>query len=81
MVRLREMLATFQPWYDFGQREVFRLDMHCEDFADESLGKVWFAEIQWLGLHLAFEIGRTPWKISDAEIADYRISRLARKDG
>lgn len=54
--------------------------MHCRDFADESLGNVWFFEIQWMGLHLAFEIGRTPRKITDAEIAEYRARKTSNGD-
>lgn len=80
MRALSRFIKSIEPWHDWGRREISRLDMHCRDFADESYGKVWFFEIRWLGLHLAFEIGPTPRKITDVEIAEYRASKARKGD-
>jgi hypothetical protein len=80
MQALSRFIKSIEPWHDWGRREISRLDMQCRDFADESYGKVWFFEIQWLGLHLAFEIGPTPRKITAEEIAAYRDRTAELKD-
>lgn len=78
MGRLSKIIAAIEPWYDWGKREVPRLDARCPYFSDESYGPVRFFEIQWFGLHLAIEIGRTPRKLTSAEVAD-NLSRLSRQ--
>jgi len=55
---IRRMLRAIEPWYDSGLLNTTNLDAKIEtDVVD---GYVWFFQIQWLGLHLGFEIGRTP---------------------
>lgn len=78
--KLAQFLKRAEPWYDWGRRDVFRIDMHCRDFADESQSEVWFFEIQWFGLHFGVCLGRTPPKVSDAEISARRAARAARAE-
>ncbi|QQV76511.1 hypothetical protein H5J25_13760 [Sphingomonas aliaeris] len=62
--KLSRVLAAIEPWYDWGTVETFSLkllsDKSAGRFGDESMGEVRFFTFQWLGLHLHFEIGRTP---------------------
>jgi hypothetical protein len=58
--RFRRLLAGLEPWYDWGLTSVFRLDSLTSNLADEVSGEVHRFEIQWLGIHLGFQIGRTP---------------------
>lgn len=73
---IKRGLAKIEPWYGWGQRDIFRIDFHELDFSDESEGKAFKFEIQWLGVHFAFELGRTPPKVTMAEVAARKL-RLA----
>ncbi|WP_159981890.1 MULTISPECIES: hypothetical protein [unclassified Novosphingobium] len=78
MQTLHRLIAAIEPWYDWRQRDIFRLDTEERDFSDESEGTAFRFDLQWLGVHLAFEIGRTPRKIPAAEVAANK-ARLARQ--
>ena len=69
---LKRLFDALVPWYDWRTANVFRLDAHDPEFADESEGNVGRIELQWLGLHFAFEIGRTPPKPSAQQVAATR---------
>ena len=77
---LKRLLKAIEPWYDWGARSVFRLDHHERDFSDESEGNAFRFEIQWLGAHLAFEIGRTPRKLTAIEVAANKARLEQQKD-
>lgn len=68
-LRWQKFVSAITPFYDWGQREIFRLDRCEPDFLDESEGNAWFFELQWFGLALELKFGRTPSKISHTEIA------------
>lgn len=75
---IKRGLAKIEPWYQWRQRDIFRIDAHERDFSDESTGRAFQFEIQWLGVHFAFELGRTPRKHTPAEIAAERQRIAAR---
>lgn len=78
---LERIFHAVVPYYDWRPANVFRLDACAPDFADESEGNVGRFELQWLGLHLAFEIGRTPPKPSALQIAaTRRYLRILRQE-
>jgi len=56
----RRFFAPVEPWYDWGRINVFRLDSRTEEECTEP--EVRYVELQWLGLHVGFQIGRTPAK-------------------
>lgn len=56
----RRVLAAVEPWYDWGRINVFRLDARTEEECTER--EVRYVELQWLGLHVGVQIGRTPRK-------------------
>lgn len=60
MTRLRRLLALVEPWYNWGKVAVERMETVDGLYSDE--GDVRFFEVQWLGLHLGFQLGRTPAK-------------------
>lgn len=55
----RRVTDAAEPWYDWGKIGVERLESlrHGEKPSD---GEVRFIELQWLGIHIGFQIGRTP---------------------
>ena len=55
---MRRLLAALEPWYDWGTINTFRLD--ARTYAECTEGDVYRFELQWFGLHLGFQIGRTP---------------------
>jgi hypothetical protein len=55
---LRRILSALEPWYDWGTINTFRMDARTDAECVE--GEVYRFELQWLGLHLGFQIGRTP---------------------
>ncbi|MYL97227.1 hypothetical protein GR702_05505 [Novosphingobium sp. FGD1] len=69
---LKRLFDALVPSCDWRTANVFRLDAHDPEFADESEGNVGRIELQWLGLHLAFEIGHTPPKRLPEQIAATR---------
>jgi hypothetical protein len=61
---VRRFLAALEPWYNWGKVSVERMEgVHIGDdgyLCPTAEGDVRFFELQWLGLHVAFQIGRTP---------------------
>jgi hypothetical protein len=72
-----KILTVVEPWYDWGTREVSRLDAHCREFTDESYRSVPFFEVQWFGIHVELQIGRTPKKRPVDKIAANQRGILA----
>lgn len=72
---MTKFIKRIEPWYAWGQHEILRIDQHEPDFADESAGNVFRFEIQWFGIHFAFEVGRTPPKVPVEEVAARRIAQ------
>ncbi len=73
---VKRALSAIEPWYNWGSVTVERLDAVSEDHGNE--GDVSFFDLQWFGLHLSFQIGRTPAKATPEQIASrvrYRIER------
>ena len=56
--RLAGILAKLEPWYDWGTINTVNLNARTD--AEQVEGDVYCFEIQWLGLHLGIQIGRTP---------------------
>lgn len=59
----RRVLKAIEPWYNWGTLSVERMQgMRLVDGAitPEADGDVAFFELQWFGLHLEIQIGRTP---------------------
>jgi hypothetical protein len=56
---LRRFVKAIEPWYDWGLYHVERMDGARCDSAS-GVGTVRYFEIQWLGVHLHVQIGRTP---------------------
>lgn len=67
--RIRRHAPWLEPWYDWGTTNAFRLDAQESDFSDESEAEVRHFEVQWLGLHFAIQIGRTPPRVPETEVA------------
>ncbi len=55
----RGILAPIEPWYDWGKIGVERMES-LRPGQTPTDGEVRYLELQWLGIHLAFQIGRTP---------------------
>ncbi len=63
MHMIRSALAAIEPWYDWGTIHVERLqELRLVDGNIESGGEgpVRYAVLQWFGIHLAVQVGRTP---------------------
>ncbi|EJU14956.1 hypothetical protein LH128_01232 [Sphingomonas sp. LH128] len=71
---IKRGLKKIEPWFDWGRCERTRLDSKCAHFTDESWGQVHRFDLQWLGVHFAIELGRTPAKVTLAE-AERRRAR------
>lgn len=67
LAAIKRVLKKLEPWYDLGRCERARLDSKCAHFSDESWGQVYRLDLQWLGVHCAIELGRTPAKVTPAE--------------
>ncbi len=55
----RAVIDALEPWYDWGKIGVERMESLRPDKTPVD-GEVRFFELQWLGIHIAFQIGRTP---------------------
>ncbi|SFO02041.1 hypothetical protein [Sphingomonas sp. OK281] len=55
----RTVIDTLEPWYDWGKIGVERMES-LRPGKTATDGEVRFFELQWLGIHIAFQIGRTP---------------------
>lgn len=55
----RAVIDAIEPWYDWGKISVQRMESlrPGKTVAD---GEVRYFELQWFGVHIAFQIGRTP---------------------
>jgi len=56
---VRAAVAAIEPWYDWGKISVERMES-LRPNKTVTDGEVRFFELQWLGVHIAFQIGRTP---------------------
>lgn len=60
----RRFITAIEPWYMWGQIGVERLqELRAEDgswIQSGGEGEVRYFEIQWLGIHLQIQLGRTP---------------------
>lgn len=77
---IKSAVAAIEPWYNWGSVGVERLDAVSEDHGNE--GDVSFFDLQWFGLHLSFQIGRTPPKATAGQIANrarYRAEAAQRQ--
>lgn len=52
------VLRAITPWYDWGTVNVSNMD--AATAADEVHGDVRYFDLQWFGIHLGFQSGRTP---------------------
>ena len=55
----RTVIDTLERWYDWGKIGVERMES-LRPGKTATDGEVRFFELQWLGVHIAFQIGRTP---------------------
>jgi hypothetical protein len=55
----RAVINSLEPWYDWGKIGVERMES-LRPGKTATDGEVRFIELQWLGIHIAFQIGRTP---------------------
>ncbi|KQM28768.1 MULTISPECIES: hypothetical protein [unclassified Sphingomonas] len=77
---IKRALSVIEPWYNWGSVTVERLDAVSEDHGNE--GDVSFFDLQWFGLHLSFQIGRTPANATAGQIANrarYRAEAAQRQ--
>jgi hypothetical protein len=76
---IKRLQAVLTPWWNWGPQGVNRLSSLSADFFGESIADVHRFEIQWLGIHFAIELGRTPRRMTDAEEAELRTRVVAFK--
>ena len=61
---LRRFVAAIEPWYNWGEVYVERMqELRLGDgvhIGAGGEGPVRFVEVQWFGIHLALQFGRTP---------------------
>ncbi len=74
----KKLLQIIEPWYDWGTIRTWRMDGQCERECTE--GEVYRFQLQWLGLHLGFQIGRTPKRAAPLRPVG-RYVQLARASG
>lgn len=55
---LANILRRLEPWYDWGTINTVNMDARTD--AEQVEGDVYRFELQWLGLHIGIQIGRTP---------------------
>lgn len=59
----KKVLAALEPWYDWGTVTVERLQelrMEGDRIVTGGEGDVSYFMIQWFGIHVQVQIGRTP---------------------
>jgi len=65
MSALRRAGRAVEPWYDWGMIHVERMEgANAQTMNPGGEGPVRFVQLQWFGLHIGFQIGRTPQKWS-----------------
>ncbi len=57
----RAIIAAVEPWYDWGTINVDRMEGSAIDH-DSGWGDVRYLTLQWFGVHVGIQIGRTPKK-------------------
>jgi hypothetical protein len=61
---VKRLLSAIEPWYNWGEIHVERMEgmrPGADDFPQAvGEGAVRFFELQWFGIHLAVQFGRTP---------------------
>ena len=61
---LRRVVTAIEPWYNWGEIHVERMqELRLADGSHVQAGgegPVRFVEVQWFGIHLALQFGRTP---------------------
>lgn len=57
----RSVIAAIEPWYDWGVIEIERMQGLTREHS--VIGSVRFFDLQWFGLHIGFQIGRTPKEV------------------
>lgn len=67
MNMLRRIIAAVEPWYDWGTISITKLDALSEDEIVE--GDVRYVDLQWFGIHLSLQFGRTPRRVAHEEAA------------
>jgi predicted porin len=67
MNTLRRIIAAIEPWYDWGKISITNLDARTENEIAE--GDVRYVDLQWFGIHLSIQFGRTPKRVRDQEAA------------
>jgi hypothetical protein len=60
----RAVIDAIEPWYDWGRISVERMESLRRGQTPTD-GEVRFFELQWLSIHIAFQIGRTPKRADD----------------
>ncbi len=62
--RLRRFIIAAEPWYDWGEIHVERMEELGQDergnIVSGGEGPVRYFQIQWLGVHFGIQLGRTP---------------------
>jgi hypothetical protein len=56
---VRRLSAAIEPWYDWGTINVERMQGLTRERSNGE-GDVGFVELQFLGLHVGLQLGRTP---------------------
>ncbi len=60
---LRRAGRAVEPWYDWGTIHIERMEgTDPATMTPGGEGPVRFVQLQWFGLHIGFQIGRTPQK-------------------
>jgi predicted porin len=65
MNTLRRIIAAIEPWYDWGKISITNLDARTESETVE--GDVRYVDLQWFGIHLSIQFGRTPKRVLSLE--------------
>lgn len=60
---LQRFIAAVEPWYDWGEIHIDRMEgTNAETMNPGGEGPVRFIQLQWFGIHIGFQIWRTPKK-------------------
>jgi hypothetical protein len=65
MNTLRRIIAAIEPWYDWGKISITNLNARAD--AETVEGDVRYVDLQWLGIHLSLQFGRTPKRARRSE--------------
>ena len=56
---IARILRAIEPWYDWGIFNVERMEGSTSE-RDGGYGDVRYFQLQWFGIHIAVQFGRTP---------------------